>query len=556
MKEFWQRFTANKRLAWELGLASFLISLLGLTSSIYSIQVLNRYLALGIDATLITITLGSLIALSLELVLRSVRHSIAQWICARADEALSEAAFATASRSLYAAYDLIPVAQRREALAGISSIQQTFSATNLASVLDSPFALLYLLVLGFLSPTILALVLVFMLLVATVTLSVFAAATKPSEDLAKAAASQGARQAVLATHPELVRAFRTHQHLGEDWQTGHREQSLLRHAVATVQNFSGNAGYTFTVLMSFLVMGMGAREVFAGRLDVGSLIGVNILAGRALGSLTRLLQLAEPVARAKRAQETLGQLARLPMERQEGMSLPGWSGQIGFEDFAFSYPRQPTPLIESLVFCINGGGVVAVTGANGSGKTTFSRLLAGLLEPSRGRITLDGMDLRQLLPDWWRRQLIYLPQEPAFFDGSLRDNLAILNPEITDDELLILCRELGLGSYLDTTPDGLLMPVRNGGAQIPVGIRRRLALARALAGNGRLVILDDPTEGVDAAGCQAIASVLNRLVREQKTIFVMTNEPFIISAAQAVIDLNQKPCPRIVHAQLKEEALA
>jgi ATP-binding cassette, subfamily C, bacterial LapB len=555
MKEFWQRFSANKRLAWELGLASFLISVLGLTSAVYSIQVLNRYLTLGIDATLITITIGSLIALSLELVLRSVRHSIAQWVCSRSDEALSEAAFATASRSLYVAYDLIPVAQRREALAGVSSIQQTFSATNLASVLDSPFALLYLLVLGFLSPTILILVLIFMLLVAIVTLSVFAAAAKPSEDLAKVAANQGARQAVLSTHPELVRAFRTHQHLGKDWQAGYREQSLLRHAVATVQNFSNNAGYAFTVLMGFLVMGVGAREVFAGQLDVGSLIGVNILAVRALSSLTRLLQLAEPVARAKRAQEALGQLARLPMERQEGMSLPGWSGQIGFEDFAFSYPRQPTPLIESLVFSINGGGVVAVTGANGSGKTTFSRLLAGLLEPSRGRITLDGMDLRQLLPDWWRSQLIYLPQEPAFFDGSLRDNLSILNPEITEDELLALCRELGLGNYLDTTPDGLLMPIRNSGGQIPVGIRRRLALARALAGNGRLVILDDPTEGVDATGCQAIASVLNRLVREQKTIFVMTNEAFIISAAQAVIDLNQKPCPRIVHAPVKGEAL-
>lgn len=553
MKEFWRRLTQHRRLAWELGLASFLISLLGLSSSIYSIQVLNRYLALGIDATLITITLGSLIALSLELVLRSVRHSIAQWVCARADEKLSEAAFATASRSVYAAYDLVPAAQRREALAGVSSIQQTFSATNLASVLDSPFALLYLLVLGFLSPTILALVLVLMLLVSIVTLSVFAAASKPGEELAKALVGQGARQATLASCPELVRAFRTHQHLVGEWQSGHREQSLLRHTVSSVQNFSGNAGYTFSVLMGFMVMGMGAREVFAGRLDVGALIGVNILAGRALGSLTRLLQLADPVARAKRAQETLGQLARLPMERQEGMSLPSWSGQIGFEDFAFSYPHQPTPLIESLAFSVQGGSVVAVTGANGSGKTTFARLLAGLLEPTRGRITLDGMDLRQLLPDWWRTQLIYLPQEPTFFDGSLRDNLAILKPETTDDGLLALCREMGLGNYIDTTPDGLLMPVRNSGSQIPVGIRRRLALVRALVSNGRLVILDDPTEGVDAAGCQAIASILNQLVRSGKTIFVMSNEAFIISAAQAVIDLNSKPQPRIVQAPSKEE---
>ena len=87
MKEFWRRLIAHKLLAWELVGASFLISLLGLTSSMYSIQVLNRYLALGIDSTLLTITLGGLLALGLELVVRSARHDMAQWGCSRADKA-------------------------------------------------------------------------------------------------------------------------------------------------------------------------------------------------------------------------------------------------------------------------------------------------------------------------------------------------------------------------------------------------------------------------------------------------------------------------------------
>lgn len=548
MKEYWLRFTAHPRLAWELGGASFLIGVLGLASSLYSIQVLNRYLALGIDSTLLTVTFGGLLALSLELVMRSARHDLAHWTCSRADQKLGEAAFTACTRSLYAAYELVPAAQRREALSGISSIQHAFSAQNLCAVLDSPFALLYLIVLGFISPTVLLLVLVFLAVVTLLMLSVFSLSERPNQDLTESNIKLGAQQTVLAAHPELVRAFCAHAPLSREWQGSQREAGLLRRAVAGLQQFTGNASYAFSILMNFLVMGVGAREVFAGRLDVGSLIGINILASRALSNFTRLLQLAEPVARAKRAVDNLGLLARLPMERQEGISLPGWNGELRFEDLAFTYPRQPTPLIERLDFSVPAGGVIAVTGANGSGKTSFARLLVGLQEPTRGRILADGTDLRQILPDAWRQQIVYLPQEPSFFDGSLRDNLAVLRPDIGDDELLELCRELGLKQFIETTPDGLRMAVRGNGSQIPVGIRRRLAFVRALAGGGKLVVLDDPTEGVDTTGCQAIAAVLNRLVREKRTIFVMTNESFIISAAQAAIDLNQKPTPRILTA--------
>ncbi|MFT7724694.1 MAG: ATP-binding cassette domain-containing protein [Roseateles sp.] len=548
MNELWERLKLHRAVGWELAGASVLINFLALTSALYSTQVMNRYLSLGVDATLVALTLGALLALLFEVVLRHARAALAQWTCARADRQLGEAALAASAHSQYAAFDAVPPPARREALSGLATIQQSFGAASLTALLDAPAALLFVVCLFALNTLLGVLALLAIAAVVGASWLTNRLQQAPGAEQQRQALLLAATQHTLAASPELVRSFKAHEPLRQAWRAVgvdlHRSRALL----AGVQSLSGNASYAAGILLGMLVMGLGAREVLAGRLDVGTLIGANILAGRALAAVTRLTQLTDGLARGRRALDALGQLARLPRERSEGSTLLRYSGALRFEDLAFAWPRQSTPLFERLDFELRSGGVVAVTGGNGTGKTTLAKLLAGLLEPSRGRLLADGMDLRQALPDWWRGQVAWLPQEPQFFDGTLRENLAVLQPQIADAALLDLCRELGLADFVDGSPDGLQMPVRGGGAAIPPGIRRRLALVRALAGGGPLVVLDEPTEGLDAAGCRAVAALLNRLVREGRSIVAMSNDPFIVAAAEATIDLNAKPVPRIVLA--------
>ena len=191
------------------------------------------------------------------------------------------------------------------------------------------------------------------------------------------------------------------------------------------------------------------------------------------------------------------------------------------------------------------GSVLVVTGSNGSGKTTLARLLVGLIEPSRGQILVDGVDLAQVVPTWWRRQVAYLPQEPRFLNASLRDNILAFNPELDESGLNQLIDSAGLRPFVSQNLEGFDAMVANNGDNLSLGIRRRLALARALATDGPLAVFDEPTEGLDTEGCAHIYATMNQLAGRGRTIIAFSHDANIVKGTHRVLDLNAKPTPAL-----------
>ncbi len=217
-----------------------------------------------------------------------------------------------------------------------------------------------------------------------------------------------------------------------------------------------------------------------------------------------------------------------------------------FQDLAFVYPGQRAPLFESMSLKLEPGAFLIVAGSNGTGKTTLARLIVGLLEPGRGKILVDGVDLSQIVPEWWRKQIIYLPQEPGFLNATIRENLMAGNPDLDEGTLNELVRTAGLKSFIDESPDGFNTALTNNGANLSLGVRRRLALARALATDGMLVVIDDLTEGLDTEGSQMVVNAMNKLSERGRTVIVFTHDPKIFAAAPRYVDLNSKPVPKLV----------
>jgi ATP-binding cassette subfamily B protein len=312
-------------------------------------------------------------------------------------------------------------------------------------------------------------------------------------------------------------------------------------AGARVSGFFGGLVALIEVAAILAVIGLGTWAVDDGRLTIGGLLAFLAYLSQLLRPIGDLSHLAATLLAASAgAERVLELLDRRPSVRSGELTLDRPPGAIEFERVTFAYPGAETPALEDFSLRVDPGEIVALTGPSGSGKSTLARLLLRFADPDAGAIRIGGRDLRELRLDSLRASVGILLQETMLFDASVRENIAFGVPGASLGQAEAAARAAGAHDFVAALPGGYDARIGQRGRSLSGGQRRRLEIARTLLRDTPIVVLDEPTTGLDRGAAERVTAALRTLL-EGRTAIVISHDPVLLGAADCVLELGRAP---------------
>ncbi|XP_056673944.1 antigen peptide transporter 2-like isoform X2 [Monodelphis domestica] len=300
-----------------------------------------------------------------------------------------------------------------------------------------------------------------------------------------------------------------------------------------------------------LILDYGLRQILAGKLTRGGLLSF-LLYQEHVGRLLKILvcMYGDMVSKVGAAKKVFQYLDRVPQMPPPGILAPSvLHGLVEFRDVSFAYPSNPKYFVlKGVTFTLHPGKVTALVGPNGAGKSSVAALLQNLYQPTRGQLLLDGEPLPQYQHQYLHSQVSVVEQEPVLFSGSVRDNIVYGLESCKDDEVMAAVRVAQADGFIANMEHGLDTAVGEKGSQLSAGQKQRLAIARALVRNPRVLILDEATSALDVECEQALQKCM---LQGHRTVLVIAHRLQTVQAADHILVLEQgKLVEQGTHTQL------
>ncbi len=310
--------------------------------------------------------------------------------------------------------------------------------------------------------------------------------------------------------------------------------------------------HIFFALVPALVYYVGGRQVIGGTLSLGDLIAFSMLQYRLFSPLGGLLSLNVDLQGALALFERIFAYQDLPVEiadRPEAIALDQIRGHVRFRHVGFSY-LPPRPTLVDIDFDVQPGQLVALVGPSGAGKTTITYLLARLYEVEQGAVEIDNHDVRDVTLESLTRQIGVVTQDPYLLNGTVRENIAYARPDTPAAQIVAAAQAASIHERIMALPDGYDTLIGARGYTLSGGEKQRLAIARAILTDPRIVILDEATSALDTRAEQLVQAALSRLLIGRTTIVIAHRLSTILAADQILIIDAGRIVERGTHAEL------
>lgn len=538
---FWGSLLQGKWLYGQVLVAAAITNFLGLSTSLFIMVVYDRVVPNEAIESLIALTIGVLIALAFDFIIKTLRAQFVDKAGKRADARMSRLIF---DKILNMRLD--NRRQKSGAMASIvrefDTLREFFTSATLVAVVDLPFIFLFIWVISLISGplALVPLIAVPMVIMSGIVIQPFLARIAESS-----METNMSKQSVLVetlNGLDTVQATGSGRLMRRRFEEASDAQSNLGLKNRMLSNFAINSAASIQQMAQIATIFYGVFLIQDGTITMGALIAAVILGGRTLAPLS---QLAQAMIRANGARQAYRSLSAVMNDdagqhdqARSRLSRPHLDGNIEFKNVSYTFPGADSAIISNLSLKVPAGQKVAIVGRMGSGKSTMSRLIAGLIEPSEGAVLIDGVDLRQIDRSDVRRNIGVMLQDTWLFSGTVKENLQMGFYEYDDAHVLNIAKISGVDDFIARHPQGYDMELRERGEGLSGGQRQSINLARALLHDPNLLVLDEPTSSMDTA---TEKSVIGRLKSwaGTRTLVMVTHRNTLLELADRVLVMDQ-----------------
>lgn len=413
-------------------------------------------------------------------------------------------------------------------LRDLDQIRSFISGGGPAAFADLPFLPFQILICFLIDPLIGYAVIVGAVIIFFLTLLTDVTVRKASEE---ASARSSERFAVIESsrrNAEVLRALGMGRRLAERWGDVNRSYEASHQTVMERSGTYSGISKVFRMMFQSALLGLGAYLVIVDHASFGVIIAASILGARALQPIEMLVANWKGFVASRQAWSRLTRLLAQFPETEEPMPLPAPKTTLKVENLAVVPPGSNRPSVVDVNFALQGGNALGVIGPSGAGKSSLVRVVIGAWAPARGRIRLDGAALEQWHPDTLGKHVGYLPQDVELFNASIRENISRFQ-EADPNDIVEAAKLAGVHDLILRLPNGYETKIGTSNYILSGGQRQRIGLARALFGNPRVLVLDEPNANLDTEGEAALRQALVHCKEKGVTVIVIAHRPSILS---------------------------
>ena len=539
----------------QVFLAAALINILVIAAPLFVMNIYDRVLPNKAIATLWVLAIGMGCVVIFDFILKTTRHAILGNAGRRADVILASRIFSHVL-SMDVGKRPLKTGEFANQLRDYEMVREFFTSNTVVTFTDFMFISLFIVIIYYIAGVVAIVPLAAVIIVIGIGLLLQVPLSRAVRKSQSEATHRHSLVIEALNGLETIKCARAEGQFQQQWEQFIGHNSRTAESMRSLSTLAMNATGIVQQLVSVGVIIMGVYLFSEGEVSSGAIIAAVILSSRAVAPLGQIAATLSRAQQAFNAYKSLDRIMALPSEddgQDRHVNRRIAEGRISFDNVTFAYPESEAPALKDFNLKIESGERIGIIGKIGSGKTTLGRLLARLYLPTGGTLLLDDVDIRQYHPAEVRRAVAFISQDTALFFGSLRDNIVLGVPHISDDLVLRAAEFAGVADFAKSHPKGFNLQVGEGGRFLSSGQRQSVVLARAFLLEPLIMFLDEPSGAMDMASERLLIQRLKTAFHPNQTVIVTTHRYNVLALVDRLVVIDSG---RIVADGPRDEILA